>query len=211
MHDPITILLVDDHPLIIDGLRLALDTAGMEVVATAGTIAEARSAATQFRPDVVVLDLHLPDGSGLSIIPILAADPAPAAVVVLTLADDDRLVGRALLAGASGYLVKGASRDEIVSTVRAVATGQIVLGSTIARRGIQSFGSTSPFPQLTEREIAVLTLVADGRDNPEIGRRLGISTKTAANHLSTILMKLGVADRTQAALLAARAGLAPPP
>jgi DNA-binding NarL/FixJ family response regulator len=210
MPEKIRVLLVDDHPMIIDGLTLALETDDIEVVATAGTVSEARRLATQTGVDVVVLDLHLPDGSGLSLIPSLASGDRAPAIVVLTLAEDQRLVSRALLAGASGYLVKGASREEIVATIRAVARGQIVLGSSIARPGIESFGSSGRFPQLTEREDEVLALVADGRDNPEIGRRLGISAKTVANHVSTILIKLGAADRSQAAIMALRAGVTPP-
>lgn len=207
MPKKIGILLVDDHPMIIDGLTLALDTDDMEVVATASTLAEARSAAIEARPDVVVLDLNLPDGSGVSLIPFLTSSAEPPAVIVLTLAEDHRLVSRALLAGASGYLVKGASRHEIVTTIRAVASGQIVLGSKIGRQGIESFGSSASFPQLTDRESEVLMLVAEGRDNPDIGKRLGISSKTVANHVSSILIKLGVADRSQAAIAALRAGL----
>ncbi|MEF2976587.1 response regulator transcription factor [Subtercola sp. YIM 133946] len=210
MPDKIRVLLIDDHPMIIDGLTLALETDDIEVVAAAGTVSEARRLATEISVDVVVLDLHLPDGSGLSLIPFPASGGRVPAIVVLTLAEDQRLVSRALLAGASGYLVKGASREEIVATIRAVARGQIVLGSTIARRGIESFGSSGRFPQLTEREEEVLALVADGRDNPAIGRQLGISAKTVANHVSSILLKLGAADRSQAAIMALRAGVIPP-
>ncbi len=201
-------LLIDDHPMIIDGLKLALEGGEMEVVASAGTLAEARTLAAEIHADVVVLDLHLPDGSGLSLIPFLTSGHQPRAVIVLTLAEDHRLVSRALLAGASGYLVKGASREEIVSTIRAVANGQIVLGSTIGRQGIESFGSPAHFPQLTERESEILVLVAEGLDNPAIGNRLGIAPKTVANHVSAILVKLGLADRAQAAIAAMRAGLA---
>jgi DNA-binding NarL/FixJ family response regulator len=204
----IAVLLIDDHPMIIDGLKLALDSDEMEVVASAGTLAEARALAVEVHADVVVLDLHLPDGSGLSIIPFLTSGHEPPAVIVLTLAEDHRLVSRALLAGASGYLVKGASREEIVTTIRAVANGQIVLGSTIGRQGIESFGSPAYFPQLTERESEILVLVAEGLDNPAIGKRLGIAPKTVANHVSAILVKLGLADRAQAAIAAMRAGLA---
>ena len=210
MPERIRVLLVDDHPMIIDGLTLALETDEIEVVGTAGTVSEARRLAMEIAADVVVLDRHLPDGSGLSLIPILTAGDRATAVVVLTLAEDHRLVSRAILAGASGYLVKGASREEIVATIRAVARGQIVLGSTIARPGLESFGSSGRFPQLTEREDEVLSLVADGRDNPEIGRRLGISAKTVANHVSSILIKLGAADRSQAAIMALRAGVSQP-
>ncbi len=211
MDDTIRIVIVDDHPMLIDGLTLALDTPGMVVVGTAGTLQEAQRVVDKERPDVVVLDLHLPDGSGLSLLPRLTTGPDAPTVVVLSLAGDDQLVRSALAGGASGYLVKGASRDEIVRTIRAVAQGQIVLGSKVSRSALHTAPSTVPFPQLSDREREVLTLLAEGLDNAAIGRRLAISSKTAANHLSTILIKIGAADRTQAALLAIRAGLVPPP
>lgn len=202
MGDTIRVVLVDDHPILIDGLRLALDVEGVEVVGVAATVAEAISVTDAAAPDVVIMDIHLPDGSGINAVAEIRARHPHSAVVMLTMATDDHLLGAAMAAGASGYLVKGASRDEIVRAIRAVADGQIIFGASVARAAVRGLRPAQPFPELTDRERQILALVADGQDNPAIGRRLDISPKTAANHVSAILTKLGVADRTQAALLA---------
>lgn len=207
MPEPVRIFLIDDHPLMIDGLRLALDEPGLSVVGDAGTLAEARARIMDASPDVVLLDLHLPDGSGMVLIPELANLAHAPKVIVLTLAADPQLVARALQAGAAGYLAKGARREEIARTVHAVAEGQLVVGSSVPRNVTPQLAAE--FPQLSSREREVLRLLGAGRSNAEIGRRLGITGKTVANHVSTILLKLSVEDRTQAALLAVSSGLAP--
>jgi DNA-binding NarL/FixJ family response regulator len=199
MDDPIRVLVVDDHPIIVEGLSLILEAEDIRVVGSAGTLASALAQAATTRPDVVLLDLHLPDGSGASAIESFAA--AGAAVLVLTMTGDPHVVRTALDAGANGYLVKGATRHEILASVRAVAAGQVVLGAAIDRRVLTHPEEDVPFPELTDREREVLRLVGSGADNPTIGRHLGISAKTVANHVSAILFKLGVSDRTQAALL----------
>jgi DNA-binding NarL/FixJ family response regulator len=207
---PIRILLVDDHPLILDGLTLALDADGMSVVGAARTIAEARRLAAFERPDLILLDVQLPDGSGLGLLPELTSFPGHPKVIVLTLSASRQLVVRALELGATGYLVKGASRDEIVRSVRAVAAGQTVLGSSVSAV-VLSESAQSPFPGLSPRESEILRLVAEGLDNSRIGSRLSISAKTVANAVSGILIKIGAADRSQAVLLAIERGLVPSP
>lgn len=202
MGDPIRVVLVDDHPMLIDGLRLALDVEGIEIVGVAATAAEAITATNATAPDVVIMDIHLPDRSGIHAVAEICRRHPHLAVVMLTMATEEHLLGSAMTAGASGYLVKGASRDEIVRAVRAVADGQVIFGASVARAAVRSLNLTRPFPELSDRERQILALVADGHDNPAIGHRLDISPKTAANHVSAILTKLGVADRTQAALLA---------
>ncbi|GIH71565.1 response regulator transcription factor [Sphaerimonospora thailandensis] len=207
MTDPIRVVLVDDHPMLIDGLRLALDVEGISVVGVAGTAAEAAALVGEQAPDVVVMDVHLPDGSGIHALPRLLALQPRLGILMLTMAADDHLIGAAMAAGASGYLLKGASREEIVRAIRAVADGQVIFGSSVGRRAVAGLSFAPPFPQLTQREREVLALVAAGHDNPAIARTLRISAKTAANHVSAILVKLGAADRTQAALIALKAGL----
>lgn len=203
MNNPLKLVLVDDHPLILDGLRLALDQPGLRVVGTATSIAEARKCIDACCPDVVVLDLYLPDGSGMTLIPWIIEQDSHPAIVVLTLSTDPHLVDRALAAGARAYLAKGATREEIERAIRCAASGQLVIGASVSYKELGP-RSSSPFADLSERERQVLHLVSKGRNNTQIGRQLGISAKTVANHLSAILIKLGVSDRTQAALLAAR-------
>lgn len=202
MSEAIRVVLVDDHPMLIDGLRLALDVPGIEIVGVAAGVSEAAVVLRATQPDVVVMDVHLPDGSGIQAVSAARAEHPVLAILMLTMAADDHLVGAAVAAGANGYLVKGASREEIVRAVRAVAGGQVIFGAAVAETALRGLNLAPPFPELTDREREVLDLLADGKDNPTIGRHMHISAKTAANHVSAILRKLGVADRTQAALLA---------
>jgi len=198
----VRVVVVDDHPMIVDGLRAALGVPGVEVVGSAASVSEALTVVGARKPDVVVMDVQLPDGSGLDATPAILREHPGTGVLVLSMTTDDDAVEAALAAGVGGYLAKGASREEIVRAVRAVADGQLILGSDVAGHVLHVGPTASPFPELTVREREVLDLVARGEDNPTIGRRLGMSAKTAANHVSAILTKLGVADRTQAALLA---------
>ena len=212
--NPIRVVLVDDHPMILDGLRLALDVPGTVVVGTAATAAAAARVVAETQPDVLVLDVHLPDASGIATAAAMRARHPDTAILMLTISEDSHTLAAALHAGAAGYLVKGATRDEILRAVRAVADGQIIFSADVARAALRGLSPAPPsaaeqFPQLTARERVVLALLAQGLGNPAIARRLGISAKTAANHVSAVLAKLGVADRTQAALLARDRGLAP--
>ena len=207
----ITLILADDHPVFASGLRAVFDAEpDLSVLAVASTGREAVRAATEHRPDVAVLDITMPDGDGLWVCDQLRAAGLGARVLILTMSDDDENVLAALRAGAYGYTLKGAGPDELVAAVRAVARGEALFGAGIAARMLQHFGHSavaSPFPQLTERETEVLGLLATGRDNAGVARRLGVSPKTVRNHVSNIITKLQVSDRSGAILRARDAGL----
>lgn len=207
----ITLILADDHPVFASGLRAVFETEpDIEVLVVVGTGREAVVAALEHRPDVAVLDIAMPDGDGLSVCAELRQAGLPTRALMLTMFDDDDNVLAALRCGAFGYTLKGAGPDELVAAVRAVARGEVLFGAGIAARMLELFGrsaSTSPFPQLTEREAEVLGLLASGLDNAVIARRLGVSAKTIRNHISNIIAKLHVSDRTAAILRARDAGL----
>ena len=211
------VLIVDDHPVFRDGLAGLLATvSGVEVTGTASTAEEALAAIKYTAPDVVLMDINLPGASGVEATR-RAAQLAPAtAVLVITMVDDDDTVFAALAAGARGYVLKGASGEEIAAALRTVAAGGAVFGAGVASRLLarapgRSSGLASPSrpDDLTTREREVLDLLAEGASNQQIARSLGISLKTVQNHVSHILDKLQAADRTQAALRAR--GIPPPP
>ena len=193
-----TVLVVDDHPLFRDGLAALLATVpDMTVVGTVGSGEEAVTAARTSAPDVVLMDLNLPRMPGLEATRRIASD-GRSAVLVLTMVDDDQGVLAALKVGARGYLLKGAAQEEVLAAIRTVAAGGAVFGARVAGRVLgerQGWHET-----LTERESEVLALLADGRSNREIAAALGVSLKTVQNHVSRVLAKLQVRDRTQAAL-----------
>lgn len=207
----IRLVLADDHPVFAQGLRAVFDAeADVTVERVAATGRAAFDAITEHRPDVAVLDIAMPDGDGLWVAAQIRAAGLPTRVLMLTMADDEENVFAALRAGASGYTVKGAGPDEIVAAVRAVARGEAVFGAGVAARMLRHFSRTvtaAPFPQLTEREHEVLRLLAGGADNPTVARRLAISGKTVRNHVSNIITKLQVPDRTAAIMRARDAGL----
>jgi len=194
----ITVLVVDDHPLFRDGLVGLLATVDdVEVVGAVGDGESAVRQSLELAPDVVLMDLNLPGLPGLEAIRrIVARDPAPA-VLVLTMVDDDDTVTAALRVGARGYLLKGAVQEEVLAALRTVAAGGAVFGAGAAQRVLSG---DRRIGDLTPREAEVLALVADGRSNVEIAHALGLSRKTVQNHVSNVLAKLQVRDRTQAAL-----------
>lgn len=200
--------IIEDHPLFREGLRNLLSSSGIAVVAEATSAAEA-DVVFAVAPDVVVVDLGLPDVPGEWVVRAAVRECPDSRIVVLTMAADALSVTRALAAGAHGYLVKDSSADEVLASIRAVAAGSSVLGSTIASkmRDLGSIPVLSPaaedFPELTPRERQVLTLVADGLSNAVISSELGLSTKTVANYVSEILSTLHVRDRSQLAKLVA--------
>lgn len=208
------ILLVDDHPLFLDGVRAALTGAGdLEVVGEAPDVAEAVARAAELAPDVVLMDLNLPDASGVEATArILAARP-DARVLMMTMSADDDAVVAAMRAGARGYIVKGTGRDELLHAIRTVATGGAVFSPTVADRlgrfftGLAVGGGREMFPQLTSRELEVLDLVARGLENRRIARELHLSDKTVRNHVSNVMAKLDVEDRSEAIARARAAGL----
>jgi DNA-binding NarL/FixJ family response regulator len=203
---PLRVLVVEDHPVFAAGLVAILGTDdALVVVGTASDGSEALDLAAATSPDVVLMDLNLPSLSGVEVTAALTARRDPPAVLVVTMVDDDDTVLAALRAGARGYVLKGASGDQIMSAIRTVAAGGAVFGPGVATR-VLALGSVprpaGPDDGLTDREREVLTRLADGASNGQIARELGLSLKTVQNYVSRILDKLQVADRTQAALKA---------
>ncbi len=208
----IRVVVADDHPMVRDGLRALLDSLpATELAGEAATGAEAVRAAVTERPDVLVMDLHMPGLDGVGATAEIARVAPDVAVLVLTMLDDDESVFAALRAGARGYLVKGAGQAEIVRAITAVASGEVIFGPGVARQVLAYFAAPRPaevrFPELTARERQVLDLMAAGLPNGVIAQRLGLSVKTVGNHTSTIFTKLRVADRAEAIVRAREAGL----
>jgi DNA-binding NarL/FixJ family response regulator len=206
------VLVVDDHPLFRFGLCAALaQRDDIEVVGEAAGGQAAIAAAGGTSPDVVVMDLHLPDLGGVEATRAITNAHPHIGVLVLTMFDDSESVFNAMRAGARGYLLKGAEPDELVRAVQAVARGEAIFGQSIAAQVLRYFNglnaSTVSFPELTAREREVLELIAAGRNNTEIAQVLSLSGKTVRNHVSIIFGKLRVADRAQAIVRAREAGL----
>jgi DNA-binding NarL/FixJ family response regulator len=209
MADPIRIVLVDDHELFRSGLAKMLTEHGLEVVGTAASGEAALTLVALTRPDVVLMDLSLPGMSGVEATSRLADSHPHICVVVLTVMSDEANLIDAILAGASGYLLKDASLDEIAAGVEAAARGESVIAppltGTLLRRIRSRRGEiAAPRPQLTQREHQVLELIIDGRDNAAIADKLYISQNTVKHHVAAILDKLGVENRVQAAVRAVR-------
>ncbi len=193
----IRVLVVDDHPLFRDGLTGLLGTvADIEVVGAVGDGTSAVEVAIEQRPDVVLMDLNLPGTHGLEATRRLLAALPGCGVLVLTMLADEATVAAALRMGARGYLLKETAQEEVLAAIRSVAAGGAVYGPGVAARLLDVHRPDD----LTSREAEVLTLIAHGASNPEIARELGLSLKTVQNHVSHVLTKLQVTDRTQAAL-----------
>jgi DNA-binding NarL/FixJ family response regulator len=208
----IKIVVADDHPMVRDGLRTLFDSfPDTEMISEAATGREAVRAAVVEKPDVLIMDLGMPDMDGFAATAEIVRVAPQVAVLVLTMSDDDDTVFAAMRAGASGYLVKGATKEEIIRAVSAVAAGEAIFGPGVARRVLSYFNAQhqqqDPFPQLTPRERDVLDLLAAGLSNAAIATRLGLSTKTVNNNTSSIFTKLAVAGRTEAIIRARDAGL----
>lgn len=214
MSDPIRVLIADDHAGFRAGLRDLLATIpGIMVVGEAGDGREAVERAGEVQPDVVLMDLAMPDLDGLAATRRIVDTSPHIAVLALTMAEDDAAVFEALRAGARGYLVKGADRGALERAIRAVASGEAIFGPVTARRLMTFFASPLPpyaqhaFPQLTEREREILELIARGLSNQQIVDRLVLSPKTVRNHVSNSFSKLQVRDRAEAIVRAREAGL----
>jgi DNA-binding NarL/FixJ family response regulator len=207
----IRVLLVDDSAAFRTGMtRLLATIPDIELCATAEDGASGVDSALKQQPDVVLMDVAMPQTSGIEATRILRDQAPHIGVVVMTMLEDDDAVSQALRAGARGYLVKGAPQAEIVETIRGVHAGRAVIGAATAKQlsNVFSAGSlTDPFPDLTPRERTVLEALAEGATTPQIAARLGLSQKTIRNHLSSIFTKLRVADRTQAVIKARAQGL----
>lgn len=208
---PIRVVVADDHPVYRDGLRAMLaGWRGAELVGEAADGEEAVRLAAELDPDVMLMDVQMPGRSGVDATAAIVAAHPDVAVVVLTMFEENATVAAALRAGARGYLVKGASGDDLRAAIVAAAEGAAILGRGIASRLgtiLDSAGRDRAFPELTEREHEILELIAEGRANADIARRLGLTEKTVRNYVSTILDKLAVRGRSEAIVRAREAGL----
>ena len=205
-------LVVDDEPLIRSGLTLIVDGApDLHVVGAAATGADGIEQTRRLRPDVVLLDIRLPDRDGIEVAGDLRALPDPPRVVMVTTFGLDEYIDRALHGGADGFLLKDAPAETVQQAVRAAARGQVVLSPEVTRHVVDRFtGRAAPpagHPDLTDREREILALIADGRSNAEIAAALYISLATVKTHVTRVLAKLGVRSRAQAIVLAHRHGL----
>jgi two-component system, NarL family, response regulator LiaR len=211
--DKITILIADDHTLFRRGIRKMLeDEEDLVVVAEAANGAEALQLVHEHVPDVVLMDIQMPEMDGIEVTRILHREMPHLGIVFVTMYEDDEFVFRGLQAGGRGYILKDADPDTMLRAIRAVAKGESLLGPTIALKVMRQFsgmekGNEVVVDKLTPREIEVLKQIAEGLSNREIGLRLSISEKTVKNHINNILSKLHLYDRTQATLYAIRSGI----
>jgi DNA-binding NarL/FixJ family response regulator len=214
-HDTLRVLLVDDHDLFRTGLRNLLEANGIDVAGEASTGVEAVQSVAELAPDVVVMDLNMPGMTGVEATRQIAQAAPLTRVVVLTISDEEEDVLDAIVAGACGYLLKDASIQDLIRGIHAASVGESLISPHIASKVLQrlrattadSAGATTIRTELSEREIEVLKLIANGKDNAEIARELVISPKTVKNHISNILMKLQIENRIQAAVYAVRSGI----
>ncbi len=213
MDDVIRVLVADDHPLVRRGMRAVLgSTPDIDIVGEANSGRAAIEAAASLKPDVILMDLQMPDLSGIEATRAILADQPEVRILVVTLFQDDDSVFLALRAGARGYVLKDAEDEEIRGAIRAVAGGAAIFSPSIATRVLSLFSTPRParvdvFPMLTEREREILERIAQGYPNPRIAQQLGISVKTVSNHVSVIFSKLQVADRAEAIERAREGGL----
>ena len=214
---PLRVLVADDHPFFRDGLRVMLEaTPDTELVGEATDGNEAIALAHTLRPDVILMDLRMPGLGGIEATRKILSESPHVGILVVTMIEDDDSVFAAMRAGARGYLLKGADKDEMLLAIRAVGRGEAIFGPGIARRLVQYFARhaavpiqepRTAFPELTDREREILDLIAAGRNNQEIASQLFLSLKTVRNYVSNILTKLQVSDRAQAIVRAREAGL----
>jgi DNA-binding NarL/FixJ family response regulator len=213
--DSVRVLLVDDHDLFRTGLRNLLQEQGVHVVGEAAAGHEALQTVRELAPDVVVMDLNMPGMTGVEATRQIASVAPLTRVLVLTISDQDGDVMDAILAGACGYLLKNASIHELMLGIRAAALGESLISPHIASKVLQHLRASTAQPdiaetiraELSDREIEVLKLIANGKDNAHIAAELHISPKTVKNHISNILMKLQIDNRIQAAVYAVRSGI----
>jgi DNA-binding NarL/FixJ family response regulator len=215
---PLRILVVDDHEVVRQGLVALLDRRqGFEVVAQAGTVAEALNEARRFEPDVVVMDVRLPDGSGIEACRDIRAERPETRIVMLTSYPDEEAVLSAIIAGAAGYLLKQIRGRDLVSAIEAVGRGNSLLDPAVTERVLQRVraaatgGASDELADLTAQERKILLLVAEGKTNKEIAGEIFLSDKTVKNYVSSILSKLNLQRRTQAAAFVAKHHIGEPP
>jgi DNA-binding NarL/FixJ family response regulator len=214
MTDTLRVLVADDHVIFRDGLRALLaSTPDAELVGEAATGEEAISLANSLQPDLVLMDLQMPDLNGIEATRRIVHDSPHIRVLIVTMFEDDSSVLAAMRAGARGYLLKGATHAEMARALRAVGEGEAIFSPAIAARLMEFFASFQPatlpqvFPELSDREREILDLIARGHKNPDIAVRLVLSPKTVRNHVTNILSKLQVTDRSEAIIRAREAGL----
>jgi two-component system response regulator DevR len=214
---PLRLLVVDDHEVVRQGLVSLLDRrSGFEVVAQAGSVAESISLAARYEPDLVIMDVRLPDGSGIEACREIRAARPETRVVMLTSYPDEEAVLSAIIAGASGYLLKQIRGRDLVSALVAVGRGESLLDSAVTEKVLErvrrmaSGSATDDLAELTSQERKILLLVADGKTNKEIATDVFLSDKTVKNYVSSILAKLNLQRRTQAAAFVAKRNFAPP-
>ena len=212
--DPLRVLIADDHPLFRKGMRTLLTaTPDIEVVGEATTGQEVVELASALQPDVILMDLQMPDINGIEATRQILHTSPHIRILVVTLFEDDASVFTALRAGARGYVLKDAKEEEVIRAIRAVGSGEAIFSPTIATRLMDFFAAPRPaaskelFPTLTEREREILQLIAHGSTNSDIARYLALSVKTVSNYVSNIFSKLQVTDRAQAIIRARDAGL----
>ncbi|MEZ4670762.1 MAG: response regulator transcription factor [Anaerolineae bacterium] len=212
--EAIRILIADDHTLFRDGLRALLSSIpDIEVIGEASSGGEVLKLAVEHQPDVILMDIQMPELNGIEATRQILRISPHVGIIILTMFQDDDSIFAVMRAGARGYVLKGADQAVLLRAVRAVANGESLFSPIIAARLIQFFAGLEPasgpelFPELTEREREILSLIAKGQTNAEIAERLVISMKTVRNHVSNIFSKLQVADRAQAAIRAREAGL----
>ena len=202
---PLRILLADDHPILPEGLALILDNqTDMTVVGEASNGREAVEVFRQLQPDVTLMDLRMPEMGGVEAIATIRTEFSTACIILLTTYDGDEDIYRGLRAGAKSYLLKDASTQEILSAIRQVCTGKNHISPAVGAR----LAERAQMPELTDREREVLQQMAKGQSNQEIGLTLRIAESTVKTHVNSILSKLGVGDRTQAAIVALKRGIA---
>ena len=214
-HDALRVVIVDDHDLFRTGLRNLLEEQGIQVVGEAAAGSDAIQSVRELAPDVVVMDLNMPGMTGVEATRQITSIAPLTRVLVLTISDQDSDVLDAILAGACGYLLKDSSIQDLMTGIRAASIGESLISPNIASKVLQRVRSTSSVPaiaetiraELSDREIEVLKLIANGKDNAMIAGELHISPKTVKNHISNILMKLQIDNRIQAAVYAVKSGI----
>jgi DNA-binding NarL/FixJ family response regulator len=218
MEEKIRVLIADDHTLFRDGMKALLATTpDIEVVGEASDGQDCVDKARELAPDAILMDIQMPGVNGIEATRRILQTAQSVGILMLTMLEDDASVFQAMRVGARGYVLKGANHDELLQSIRAVANGQALFGPAIAARLMSYFQALgperaaqlpeAPFPELTERELEVLGMIARGQNNNEIAQKLVISPKTVRNHITNIFSKLQVADRAQAIVRARQAGI----
>jgi DNA-binding NarL/FixJ family response regulator len=213
--ESLRVVIVDDHDLFRTGLRNLLEEQGVQIIGEAATGTEAVRIVRELAPDVVVMDLNMPGMGGVDATRHITTIAPLTKVVMLTISEEDSDVMDAILAGACGYLLKDSSIQDLMAGIRAASLGESLISPNIAAKVLQRVRATSTQPEiantiraeLSDREIEVLKLIANGKDNAVIAAELHISPKTVKNHISNILMKLQIDNRIQAAVYAVRSGI----